>query len=235
MTNKTPGIDIALIDSGVNAGHSHVGRVESGVSFEIDSKGDISRGADFSDEIGHGTAIAGVIRWKAPSARVHAVKIFRRELKTSAAHLLAALEWAIAADMKIIHLSLGVERGKDADALEAGCKAAYENDIVIVASARSPDDTILPASLDSAIGVCRSDDCGVENLIYYPDSLIEFGAHGAPRPLPGVSSDANFSGHSFAAAHVTARVAQILERNPRGGTMWVKQELARGATTAGKS
>ncbi len=228
-------LDIAVIDSGVNAGHSHVGRVEGGVSLYMDSKGGIASGEDFSDEIGHGTAIAGVIRWKAPAARLHAIKIFRKDLRASAALLLAALELAVAANMRVIHLSLGAERTEKADALAAACRAAYENDVVIIASARSPDDAILPASLDSVIGVCRSDDCDAENLIYYPGARIEFGAHGMPRPLPGVPSETNFSGHSFAAAHVTARVARLLEENPGATPTWVKQELARIAKTATKS
>jgi subtilisin family serine protease len=232
---ETQGIDIAVIDSGVNAEHSHVGHIESGVSLETDSKGYIVFGEDFSDEIGHGTAIAGVIRWKAPSARLHAVKIFQRDLKASASLLLAAIEWALAADMRIIHLSLGIEGGAKADALTAACRAAHEKNIVIIASARSLDDAILPASLDSALGVCRSDACDTDNLIYYPGGRIEFGAHGMPRPLPGTPGDANFSGHSFAAAHVTARVARLLEHNPHGGTTWVRQELALSAKTTGKS
>lgn len=233
--NRTPGINIAVVDSGINPAHSHVGRIEGGVSLIVDSEGGIVRGGDFGDEIGHGTAIAGVIKWKAPTARLHAVRIFRRELRASAALLAAALEWAVDEDMKVIHLSLGIDPGEDADALAAICRLARDKGITIVASARSPADNILPASLDSVIGVCRNDDCDEESLIYYPESPIEFGAHGMPRPLPGVPTEMNYSGHSFAAAHVTARVARLLEENPDATTEWVRKELTRSAGTARKA
>lgn len=224
-----PGIDIALIDSGINAAHSHVGNVADGVSLNLDSKGGLVVGDDFSDEIGHGTAIAGVIRAGAPLARLHAVKIFRAELKAATPLLLAALEWAIEKRMKIIHLSLGTEREEDREILSAGCRVAHDRDIIIVASARSHDDVIFPAAFDSVIGAYWNKECDEDFLIYCSDAPIEFGAYGFPRSLPGMPQEMNFRGNSFAAAHVTARAARLLEQNPDGGVAWVREELARSA------
>ncbi|HSM73518.1 MAG TPA: hypothetical protein VK852_02750, partial [Desulfobacterales bacterium] len=56
---------------------------------------------------------------------------------------------------------------------------------------------------------------------------IPFGAHGWPRPLPGLPQERNFRGHSFAAARVTAEVARLLAQNPGGGPDWVRQQLIR--------
>jgi subtilisin family serine protease len=229
MIMNKPGIDIALIDSGINAAHSHVGNVAGGVSLALDPKGNLIIGDDFSDEIGHGTAIAGVISAGAPSARLHAVKIFRTELRAATPLLMAALEWAVEKNMKIVHLSLGTEREEDRNALSVVCGIAHEKDIVVVASARSFDDEVFPASLDSVIGVCWDKECDEDSLIYYSDAPIEFGAYGFPRPLPGMPKEANFRGHSFAAAHITARAAQLLEKNPSGGVAWVREELAQRA------
>ena len=224
-----PGIDIALIDSGVNAAHSHVGNVAGGVSLNLDSNGGLVVGDDFGDEIGHGTAIAGVICAGTPLARLHAVKIFRAELKAATPLLLAALEWAVDKSMKIIHLSLGTEREEDREALSAVCRVAHDRDIIIVASARSHDDKVFPAALDSAIGVYWDKECDGDSLIYCSDAPVEFGAYGLPRPLPGMPQEMNFRGHSFAAAHVTARAARLLEQNPGGGVAWVREELAQSA------
>jgi hypothetical protein len=228
IMNKTP-IDIALIDSGVNTTHSHVGTVAGGVALALDSNGSLIIGDEFNDEIGHGTAIAGVISAGAPSARLHAIKIFREELNAAAPLLLAALEWAVERSMKIIHLSLGTEREENRKALAAICDAAKERNIVVVASARSADDGIIPASFDSVIGVYWDKECAEDSLIYYSDTPIEFGAYGLPRPLPGLPQEMNFRGHSFAAARVTARAARLLERNPGGGVDWVRKEMAKTA------
>jgi hypothetical protein len=226
---NNPAIDIALIDSGINAAHSHVGNVAGGVSLSLDSNDDLVVTDDFSDEIGHGTAIAGVICAGSQLARLHAVKIFHDELKAATPLLLAALEWAVEKGMKMIHLSLGTERAEDEETLSTVCRIAHERDIIIVASARSHDDTVLPAALDSVIGVCWDKGCNEDFLIYYSDAPIEFGAYGLPRPLPGMPQEMNFRGHSFAAARVTARAAKLLEDNPGGGVGWVRQELAQSA------
>ena len=223
------GIDIALIDSGINVEHSHVGNVAGGVSLALDSDGGVIIGDDFSDEIGHGTAIAGVISAGAPSARLHAVKIFRTELKAATPLLLAALEWAIDKNMRIIHLSLGTEREEDREALAAICHVADEKDIVVVASARSHDDRVFPAALDSVIGAYWNKECDGDYLIYCFDVPVEFGAYGFPRQLPGMPQEMNFRGHSFAAARVTARAARLLDQNPGGGTAWVREQLAQSA------
>ena len=99
-------IDIAIIDSGINPWHSHVQGVEGGTGFFLDQSGDVVENGDFMDELGHGTAIAGIIREKAPSAKLYAVKIFKNELEAPASLLFAALKWAIKRKMKIIYYLL---------------------------------------------------------------------------------------------------------------------------------
>ncbi len=94
--------DIAIIDSGINPWHVHVQGVEGGVAFHLNSEGEITEDDDFRDAIGHGTAIAGIIREKVPFARIYAVKIFHEELNAPVSLLLAALEWAIDRNIRII-------------------------------------------------------------------------------------------------------------------------------------
>jgi hypothetical protein len=55
---------------------------------------------------------------------------------------------------------------------------------------------------------CESD------LVFFHDGSIEFRACGHPRPLPEMAPGSNFSGSSFAAAHVTVRVVSLLESHP---------------------
>src|SRR5262249_11263158 len=47
------GVRVALIDSGVNAQHSHVGFVAGGVAFSAAADGRVQEHGDYSDRIGH--------------------------------------------------------------------------------------------------------------------------------------------------------------------------------------
>ena len=57
------GIRVAVVDSGITAGHEHVGDVAAGVSL-------VAGSADTIDRLGHGTAVAAAIREKAPNAEL---------------------------------------------------------------------------------------------------------------------------------------------------------------------
>ena len=218
-------IEIAVIDSGINPGHSHVQGVAGGISFQLGASGEVVQGVDFRDELGHGTAIAGVIRERNPQAKIYAVKIFHQLLEAPAALLLAAMQWAIRARVNIIHLSLGTERSEYRGDLKQLCRDAVGKDIVIIAAARALEDQVFPAIFDEVIGVYWNHDCDNGSLIYYPEKSVEFGAYGRPRALPGIPQELNFSGSSFAAAHVTAMAADVLEDNPMAGVGWVKEML----------
>ena len=222
-------IDVAIIDSGINPWHSHVQGVDGGLSFRLDRSGRVVVHHDFLDGLGHGTAIAGIIRGKVPSATLHAVKIFHDRLEAPIECLLEGLKWAIEQNMKIIHLSLGTEREGYRTVLEELCDQAYKKDLVILAAARGHDDRIFPAVFPTVIGTYWNRCCEQNGLIHHPENDIEFGSYGRPRAIPGLPERLNFCGHSFAVAHVTAEAAQLLERHPDEGASWVKNNLAKGA------
>jgi subtilisin family serine protease len=89
---------IAIVDSGIHATHPHVVEIAGGVSLVSD---------DYSDHLGHGTAVAGAIREKAPDAQLYSVKIFDRRLSTKFDVLLRALTWCVENKMDVINLSIG--------------------------------------------------------------------------------------------------------------------------------
>lgn len=218
-------VNIAIIDSGINAFHPHVAGIAGGIAFHADKNRRVVEDPDFSDYIGHGTAIAGIIRQTAPDAALYAVRIFYKDLRAPGELLMAGLKWAINNGMRIIHLSLGTEEEKYRPELTALCNAATKKNIVIVAAGRHPDDGVLPAALKTVIGVYWNRESGPEETVYHPDCRIEFGAHGRPRGLPGLPQSSNFKGHSFAAGRVTAQIAGLLEKNPDADSHWLKQGL----------
>lgn len=217
--------EIAIIDSGINSRHSHVGRVAGGVGFFVDTMGNIEKSGDYSDHIGHGTAIAGIIRENNPQAELIAVKIFSTELRASLAQLIAALEWAIERNIKIIHLSLGIYAGEGRELLLSLCKKAADQNQIIIASGRRFGGLTFPAAFDSVVGVCKDDSLDKNEISFDVDNSIEFAACGFARTIPGIPREANFRGHSFAAARLTARVAEIVESEPDISVLDVKKIL----------
>ena len=61
-----PPLRIGIVDSGVNPWHSHVGGHVTGCRIYADEAGRIVEDDDFRDHLGHGTAVAGVIRESLP-------------------------------------------------------------------------------------------------------------------------------------------------------------------------
>src|SRR5947209_19228482 len=103
FTGRTgAGIIVAVLDSGIHAGHPHIGDVRRGTSFV----GEREPG-DWLDRNGHGTAVAAAIREKSPAAELIAVRVFDRQLATNVAVLAEAIVWSADAGAQLINLSLG--------------------------------------------------------------------------------------------------------------------------------
>ncbi len=145
--------------------------------------------------------------------------------------MIEALKWAIDKQFKIIHLSLGVENEAIARDLEPLCQKAHDQNILILASARGPEDKTFPAFFQTVMGVYWNHDCDKDQMVFHPGSKIEFGAHGQPRAIPGMPQEQNFRGNSFAVAHVTARAAQLMKHHPGITISRIKEQLAAAAET----
>ncbi|HKA52804.1 MAG TPA: S8 family serine peptidase [Candidatus Binatia bacterium] len=216
------GVRVALIDSGINAQHSHVGFVAGGVAFAPGAAGAVREHGDYADRIGHGTALAGILRAKAPRVELYAVKIFTDRLAAPVAVLEAALRWALARHMRIINLSLGTANADHRERLSELVTQTHAAGALLVASSPPGRADVFPAALPGVIGVAGDDACGWDEHRYVPDDPVPFRAHPRPRPLPGPAQARNFRGHSFASAHLSALVALLVERHPgcTAGEAW---------------
>ncbi len=199
---------IAVVDSGIHAGHPHVGAVRGGVCVVVGAEEQ-----DSLDRIGHGTAVAAAIREKCPAAELLAVKVFDRQLATSADVLARAIDWSADHNARIINLSLGTANPAREELLGAALERASSRGAIVVSARRSSDVRWLPGSLPSAAGVevdwtLERDELEVDPQ---PDGVV-FRASGYPRPIPGVPRERNLSGISFAVANVTGFLARGLER-----------------------
>ena len=188
---------IAIIDSGIHAGHPHVGAIAGAV--EITASGESNDGID---RLGHGTAVAGAIREKAPDAERYAVKVFDRRLSANVGVIVGALEWCREHGMDLVNLSLGT----DNPAHEAAFAAAI-GDLLLVSAAG-----MLPGTLPGVIAVAADPDCPRDAFRYH-DGM--FYASPYPRPIPGVPVNQNLQGISFAVANMSGFVARTLAKTGR--------------------
>ncbi|MBV9506624.1 MAG: S8 family serine peptidase [Acidobacteriia bacterium] len=191
-------VRVGVVDSGINPDHPHVGGIAGGVNCHPD--GDST---DFIDRIGHGTAVAGAIREKAPEAELYAVRIFERRLSANIETLLQGLEWCLDHAMNIVNVSVGTANPHHRDRLEDLVRRARERDIFVVSAA-----SLLPGMIDGAIAVAADPECD-RNRCRFQDGI--FWAAPWPRPIPGVPPERNLKGVSFAIANCTGLLARSLE------------------------
>jgi subtilisin len=217
-------VKVAVIDSGINAHHSHVQRVSGGVGIACDAAGLIVFSDDSRDYDGHGTAVAGILRAKAVDVELYSVRVLQERLRTESRVLAAAIRSCIANDIRIINLSLGTRQISEIDPLRHACEVAAEREIILVA-AGSEDERIFPASFACVVSVSADECCGWNDYAHYESSEVEFRAHPWPRPLRGTAQTGNLRGHSMATAHVSALVARIVEAYPRAGLHEVRRSL----------
>jgi subtilisin family serine protease len=207
-------VRVAVIDSGVHAVHPHIQGVAGGVG--IDASGAVHD--DFVDRLGHGTAVAAVIREKAPSADILAIKVFERELRTSGDALVTALRWARQNGARLANLSLGTTNTSHEAALAEELEAASASGMIVVAAAAQPDARWLPGSLALAVAVeadmtMSRDRCEV---MCADGGRVRMRASGYPRPIPGVPPERNLKGVSFAVANATGFLALLFEGQADG-------------------
>lgn len=211
---KGASVRIALVDSGVNAHHTHVQHVAGGIHFFLDDQKHLRTTLEYTDEIGHGTALAGLIRAKAPKTDLYAVKIFQDHLATSYPVLEAALNWSIQAGMKIVNLSLGLVNPAHKESLTRIVSEAKRKGIIIVAGSPPERTDVLPACLPGVVSVAAAPECGWNQHFMATENSVAFRAHPHPRSLPGPAQAQNFYGHSFAAGHITGTLAQRVLSDP---------------------
>lgn len=206
------GVRIAVVDSGVSPGHPHVGAVAGGIRIGRNGEED----DDWADRIGHGTAVAAAIREKVPDAELWAVRVFERELATTADALALGIRRAAEHGAHLINLSLGTSNPAHADQLTQAVRYATDLGALVVSARELDGVSWLPGSLEGVLGVRLDWECprGEILLDQEADGRRVAAASGYPRPIPGVAPERNLKGISFAVANVTGVLARSMAGQP---------------------
>jgi len=222
------GVKVAVIDSGIFP-HPEL-TIAGGVSTIGDSP---NFSTDFSDRNGHGTHVAGIIAANsgngvvagtAPGASLYAVKALGADGKGTLQDVLEGIDWAIGQKVDIINMSLG--SSQDSQALHDMVDKAYNNGIVVVASAgnsgtdtNANTDTVnYPAKYSSVISVAAVDRSLQRAYFSSTGPKVDFAAPGVgiystyPSDLGG--EYASMNGTSQAAPHIAGILAVLKEQNP---------------------
>ena len=210
------GVRVALLDSGVDASHPQVGKLERAMEVAEGPGGDIEVvQAEPVDKAGHGTACASVIRSVATAAALTSVRILTNGKYGAGKALLAGLRWAIENDFDVINLSLSTAKPQFVSELRGLADQAYFRRCILVAAAHNLPVQSYPWPLASVISVASHD--AVDPMAYYynPSPPVDFYARGVRVPVawPG-GGETRSTGNSFAAPHITGICALILGKHP---------------------
>jgi subtilisin len=215
--NTGAGVDVAIIDTGIDGRHPDLAVVD-GINFAgpPDKEGSTDP-ADWNDGFGHGTHCAGIVAalnndigvvGVAPGARLHAVKVLDDSGLGYTSDVIQGLEWSATHHMQIASMSLG---GGASMSLQQACDAVFAAGVLLVAAAgNSAGPVSFPAGYPSVMAVSATD--SKDQLAYFSNfgPEIELGA-------PGVDIYSTYkggtyttlSGTSMACPHVTGAAALV--------------------------
>ena len=219
---------IAIIDSGVENTHTRLNKaIINGLGFTISDNNEVSTGTDYTDQNGHGTAIAAIIHKHCPEAELSCLKIFQDGLIIHEHVLYKAIEWCLNNEVNLINLSLGIVSERVPEKLFELCQAAYKKNIVVISASNNViKDKAYPAYFPNVFGVAcgqikKSNDYG-----YLPESPIEFLAKGTTQRVAWKdNSNKILQGTSYACAHFTGIAAKIIKESGFIEIDKIKEEL----------
>jgi subtilisin family serine protease len=209
------GVRVAVIDSGIDAGHPAVGAVNGYVAITEASDGLVYNTDPHEDAYGHGTACAGIIRSYAPDCELYSVKVLGPELLGGGAVFIAGLRWAIENGMQVCNLSLGTTKREYYGMLHELADLAYFRNVMLVTAANNVRVASFPSVYASVISVAAHHVNEPYRFYYNPRPPVEFGAPGIAVRVAWLNGQwITGTGNSYAAPHITGIVAKILGKHP---------------------
>lgn len=234
------GITVAIVDSGVDAYHPAVGRVESAVAFVVDEDepdGVRAEEGPHEDLVGHGTACAAIIRSLAPDVELVSVRVLGANLKGRGRLLAAGIDWVIEQGIEVANLSLSSKAEGMYAPLHELADAAYFGNTMLVCAANNLPGPTYPAEYASVVSVAAMPGDDPWALSCNPSPPVEFGARGIEMEVAwSAGSTTTATGNSFAAPHVAAMSALIRSKHPDLRPYQVKtllQAMSSNAVVAG--
>lgn len=238
------GINVAVIDSGIDYNHSDLdANYRGGYDF-------VNGDSDPIDDEGHGTHVAGTIAAEdndsgvvgvAPEANLYSLKVLGADGSGDYSDVVAALQWCVDNGIQITNNSYG-SSGDPGSLVQQAFDNTEGAGILNVAAAGNSgnppgrgDNVIYPARYDSVIAVAASDSNDRRANFSSTGPDVELIAPGVNirSTLPG-ESYGNYSGTSMASPHV-AGAAAVVWQTGSGSNQSVRSQLQSSAEDLGLS
>jgi len=226
---------VAVVDSGIEAGHPAVGgRVREAVIVEIlDGRPSVRDAAGEGDLVGHGTACAGIVHALVPDADLLSVRVLGADNRGRGPALAAGIEWAIAAGATVVNLSLSSRSETLYAAFHDLADQAYFANVVLVCAANNVPGPSYPSLFAAVLSVAAHDVPDASVWFHNPNPPVEFAAHGLDVDVAWRGgSRIVATGNSFAAPHIAGYAARIRAAHPDARPFEVKAILAATADNA---
>ncbi|KXY58789.1 peptidase S8 [Bacillus cereus] len=201
------------MDSGISKNHPDlVGKIKGEYNA-------INVDEPIVDNLGHGTAIAGIIAAKdndkgvvgiSPESDIFSVKVLSDSGEGDIGSLIRGIEWCINNEMDIVNISFGL--GANNLELRGTIDKAIQKNIIIVAAAGNNyiSKVEYPAKFANVISV-GAIDSNLQRASFSSTGKIDFTAPGvnilSTNNLGGYE---RYSGTSFATAYVTGIIAKVI-------------------------
>ncbi len=212
MAGAPRSIVVAVLDTGIDTHNPHlVGRIVGNLA--------IPSCAIVTDVCGHGTHVASTIAAMAPNSSLLSIKVADDRGFCDSEHVAEGIRTATNLGVAVINLSLAVE---PSPSLESAIEYAWENGVVVVAAAGSPDLTaisgyvggnlrpVFPAAYPLVIAVTGTDENDNPAPLANRAAWVDVAAPGDKTyaAIPGVNCG-YMTGTSTAAAHVSGIAALL--------------------------
>lgn len=211
------GVDVVVVDSGIDADHPAVGAVAGGAAFswDPDAAEVVVAEGPHADLFGHGTACAGIIRRAAPDCRLHSVRVLGARLSGKGQVFAAGLRWAIQSGARVVNLSLSTSNPDFYGPFHEIADEAYFAGVTLVCAVNNVPARSYPSTYAAVVSVAANDGTDPFALDCNPTPPAEFGAPGIDLEIPWLNQGSIVAtGNSFAAPHVTGLVARLLSKHP---------------------
>lgn len=222
------GVEVAVIDSGVEAGHTDLrGKIHKTYAARSEGKRVVFVESDEGDSAGHGTACAGIITRIAPDARISSIKVLGSGGIGDGHAFLAGLEFAVKQGYRIVNLSLGTTKPQFAVPLNDLLNRAYQAGCVVVAAANNLPQPSYPSIFTSSvISVNKKEEENPFKFDFNFGEIIEVSASGVNVRTTWLNDGhRKLTGNSFACPNIAGIIALLLEKYPSLTPFQVKSAL----------
>lgn len=217
-------VAVGILDSGVDNGLA-----ADAARFAINGDGSVGMQPPAKDRLGHGTAMAELIRRRAPTVRFYSAQVFNDRGFATPVTVAAGLAWLVGQGVRLVNMSFGLV--DDREPLRQACAESVAAGVLIVASVPAMGPQVYPAAYPGIVRATGDGRCCGDEVAAICSERADFGAN--PAFDACTTAPVRIAGASVAAARITGALAAMLAATPASDPGRLLQDLIASATHRG--